>query len=417
MGYTIRDKRKNKMPSIKDISDMWNTIREVDLRPLREASQQVIKIALVGSPGSGRHTLANQMRSDPSRREIHTQTPVIIAGLEPPAWLAKVDLIVLLLDAGKSDFSREQEYARKLTEGGKKILLFVNKCDTLKEGKVLEGWTEWPSQKVIFGSALNFNFLLKQFVPAVLDMLPDQRLALGRQFPLFRVDIARDLINETCFANAAYSVSTGVAEIVPVLDIPLNITDMLVLTKAQAFLVYKLGLVFGFSLNWQDYIAEFGSVVGGGFLWRQMARMLVGLIPVWGIVPKVAVSYAGTYVVGHVVLQWYLTGRKVTHQQISAMYKQAFEKGKTYARTLIARTPRPRLGRGKKPKALGIGSISPAPSNEIILSMDDPITMGKGLAVSTSQVNNRRVCDSCGKTNELDANFCQYCGKSLTAPA
>ncbi len=404
------------MPSIKDLSDMWNTIREVDLRPLREAAQQVVKIALVGAPASGRHTLANQMRTDSSRPTIRTQTPVILAGLEPPVWLARVDLIVLILDAGGSDFSREQEYARKMTESGKKILLFVNKCDTLKEGKILEGWTEWPSQKVIFGSAINSTFLLKQFVPAVLDMLPDQHLALGRQFPLFRIAIAHELINETCFANAAYSVSTGVAEIVPVLDIPLNITDMLVLTKAQAFLVYKLGLVFGFSLNWQDYITEFGSVIGGGFIWRQMARMLVGLIPIWGIVPKVAVSYAGTYVVGHVVLQWYLTGRKVTRQQIGAIYQQAFEKGKTYARTLIANAPRPRLGRSKKPKTLGFGGPVPAASTEILLSGDNPIPTEQGLAVLSEHANDRRTCGECGKLNSSDANFCQYCGRPLPAP-
>ncbi len=395
---------------------MWGTIREVDLRPLREAAQQVLKIALVGAPGSGRHTLAEQMRTDPSRTSIHTQTPVILAGLEPPAWLAKVDLIVLLLDAAAPDFSREQEYARKMTESGKKILLFVNKCDTLREGRILEGWTEWPSQRVIYGSAINRPFLLKQFVPAVLEMLPDQHLALGRQFPLFRVAIAHELINETCFANAAYSVSTGVAEIVPVLDIPLNITDMLILTKAQAFLVYKLGLIFGFSLKWQDYVTEFGSVIGGGFLWRQMARMLVGLIPVWGIVPKVAVSYAGTYVVGHVVLQWYLTGRKVTRQQISDLYRQAFERGKSYARSLVARAPRIRLGRGKKPKALGFGAPPSPASTEILLPVADPLPHDKTQPVLIEGKIERRTCDDCGKPNAPDANFCQYCGKPLAAP-
>jgi uncharacterized protein (DUF697 family) len=404
------------MPSIKDISNMWETIREVDLRPLREASQLGVKIALVGAPGSGRHTLANQMRTDPPRPEIHTQTPVIIAGLEPPAWLAKVDLIVLLLDAGGSDFRTEQEYARKLTDGGKKILLFVNKCDTVSEGKVLEGWTEWPGQKVIFGSAINSAFLLKQFVPAVLDMLPEQHLALGRQFPLFRVAIAHELINETCFANAAYSVSTGVAEIVPVLDIPLNITDMLVLTKAQAFLVYKLGLVFGFSLNWQDYITEFGSVVGSGFVWRQMARMLIGLVPVWGIVPKVAVSYAGTYVVGNVILQWYLTGRKVNRQQISTLYSQAFEKGKTYARGLIAKAPHPRLGRGKKPAVRGFANPQPRLTGEIILPEDAPRVLEDGHTGTVNQPDNARSCRECGKSNAQDAIFCQYCGKPLAAP-
>jgi uncharacterized protein (DUF697 family) len=190
---------------------------------------------------------------------------------------------------------------------------------------------------------------------------------------------------------------------------------MIILTKAQAFLVYKLGLVFGFSLNWQDYITEFGSVIGGGFVWRQMARMLVGLIPVWGIVPKVAVSYAGTYVVGHVVLQWYLTGRKITRQQIGDLYKQAFDRGKSYARTLIAKAPRPRLGRARKPKTLGFGSPPSAASGEIILSEDTPILMEETDSAPASQPDERRVCSECGKINAPDASFCQYCGKPLAA--
>jgi hypothetical protein len=87
---------------------------------------------------------------------------------------------------------------------------------------------------------------------------------------------------------------------------------MIVLSKTQAFLAYKLGLTVGFSTNWHDYLREFGGVLGGGFLLRQLARSLVGLIPVWGILPKVAIAYAGTYVVGHTILQWYLTGRHLT---------------------------------------------------------------------------------------------------------
>jgi hypothetical protein len=89
--------------------------------------------------------------------------------------------------------------------------------------------------------------LLQKFAPAVIEILPERLLALGRSFPLFRIPIAHHLINDTSFANAAYSLSTGFAELVPVLNIPITITDTIVLTKAQAFLVYKLGLAFGYS--------------------------------------------------------------------------------------------------------------------------------------------------------------------------
>ena len=98
--------------------------------------------------------------------------------------------------------------------------------------------------------------------PTVLKLLPNQLLALGRMFPIFREAIAHQLINEACLTNASYAFSTGLAEIVPVLALPLTVTDMVVLTKNQAFLVYRLGLLFGFSTRWQDYVAEFGSVIG-----------------------------------------------------------------------------------------------------------------------------------------------------------
>ena len=186
----------------------------------------------------------------------------------------------------------------------------------------------WLTANVISGSANNTVSLRKEFVPATLELLPQVHIALGRQFPLFRVTVANQLINETCFSNAAYSFSTGLAEIVPVLDLPLNLTDLIVLTKSQAFMAYKLGLLVGFSTHWQDYVTEFGGVIGGGFVWRQAARSLIGLVPGWGIIPKVAVAYSGTYVVGHAILGWYLSGRHLSAKQMRDLSIQAFSRGK-----------------------------------------------------------------------------------------
>jgi hypothetical protein len=144
-----------------------------------------------------------------------------------------------------------------------------------------------------------------------------------------------------------------------------------------------LGLELGYSTRWQDYVSEFGGVIGGGFLWRNLARYLIGLVPLWGIVPKVAVSYAGTYVVGNAVLRWYLTGRHVTPAQIRQLYRQAFDRGKAVARALLARRPRPRLARRKRVEL-------PAPQSV-------------------------QTCPVCGKVSASDARFCQYCGHTFEA--
>jgi uncharacterized protein (DUF697 family) len=368
------------MAGLNDLFNIWKNLKEVDLRPIRESALSPVKLAIVGRPGVGRHTLADQMRRDPQRPERKTQTALLISDLSSPDRAIAAELIILILDATANDFSQEQALAKKWFDAGKKVLTFVNKIDLLGNQPLVSSSEGWPVERVLHGSVLAPVFMQLEFIPVIMELLPERHLALGRQFPLFRVAIAQQLINETCFTNAVYSFSTGVAEIVPIFDIPLNITDTIVLTKAQAFLVYKLGLSLGFSTRWQDYLGEFGSVIGGGFVWRQLSRMLIGLIPIWGIVPKVAVAYSGTYVVGHVVLQWYLTGRHITKQQMRALYTQALMNGKKVAQGMLSRLPRPRLGRRKTPQL---------------------------------PVLNTKICPFCMKPNTPDANFCQYCGQSF----
>jgi len=294
---------------------------------------------------------------------------------------------------------------RKWIDAGKKIIIFCNKVDTLGQGQVISQWVQWPGVEVLYGSAMDREYLAKDFVQTVLKLLPHQPLALGRMFPIFRQAIAHQLINEACLANASYAFSTGLAEIVPVLALPLTVTDMVVLTKNQAFLVYRLGLLFGFSTRWQDYIGEFGSVIGGGFAWRQLARYLVGLIPGWGIIPKVAVSYSGTYAVGQAVLQWYLTGRHLGRKELNTLYRSALARGKQNAEKLVRRLPRPKK---RPPKQLG--ESKPAqlkPPRQKRGKAKEPTPPE---AEPVPQVKN---CPACGRTNAPDANFCPYCGEKF----
>jgi hypothetical protein len=101
------------------------------------------------------------------------------------------------------------------------------------------------------------------------------------------------------------------------------------------------------------------------------------------------VAYAGTYVVGNVVYQWYLTGRHVSAQQMRQLYVQAFARGKNIAQTMRERLPRPK----RKQKLLKAGLPAETASPE-------DLQPGK-------------TCPNCGKTSAQDAQFCQYCGKEL----
>jgi uncharacterized protein (DUF697 family) len=371
-----------RMNKINSLTNFWTNVREADLRPLREQALRGVHLAIIGEPGSGRSTLADQMRRDPNRPQLSSDTPVLVLDLDSAGQASNADLIILMLDSRKVDSSREQEMVRLWRNAGKRVLVFINQFEAQQERMAVSPWTSREHQRVVWGSPLDGRFMIEQFAPAMIDSLPDLLLGLGRYFPLFRIPIAHYLINDTCFSNAAYALSTGLAEIVAVLDIPITIADSIILTKSQAFLVYKLGLAVGYSTRWQDYIAEFSGVLGGGFVWRQIARSLIGLIPVWGIIPKTAIAYAGTFVVGNVVLQWYLTGKKVSGKQMQQLYALARERGKSLASNLLRRIPRPRL----------------------------QFRLPKRRTKSLPAPRKAEVCAKCGKTSAKDASFCQYCG-------
>ncbi len=443
------------MAGIKDISSVWKNIKEIDLKPIRDSATYAVRIVLVGEQGSGRHTLAEQMRTDPARPEVHTQSPITFLSPATITETPVAHLIIVIVDASRADSSTEQSLVKGWNEAGKNVLVFINKIDRDGDKIINEPQAGWPTSRVLFGSVNDPAYLQREFIPVVLDLLPQQHLALGRQFPLFRLPIARQLISDTCFSNAAYSLSTGLAEIVPVLDLPLNVTDMIVLTKSQAFLAYKLGLLVGFSTHWQDYVSEFGSVIGGAFLWRQIARQLVGLIPAWGIIPKVAIAYSGTYVVGNAILGWYLTGKNLSPKQLRDLSVQSFARGKEFARKQLEKIPRPRLGKRAPAKALDAPKKGELVTGEIVISTDNRQVQEEtvpGVTVVLSEAARKqlkaeqeaanraqtasvrrqrqetrrhslwqkkqlateagivRTCIKCGKTSSSDAMYCQYCG-------
>lgn len=372
------------MPGWRDLENIWKTFKELDVRPIQEQAEKPITLAFVGADGVGKSTLIAALRTYARARE-RVITLVIETNLKNADQVSNADLIVLMVDARQSDFSEQAKLYGEWKNAGKNILVFYNKMDALvgpPEGGQQESSAiavtnlPWSSGRFAFGAALDPDVLENDFVPRVLDALPDQHLALARTFPLFRFAVTRRLIAESALANATYSISTGIAEIVPVLDIPFNVADVVILTKNQGMMVYKMGLALGLSARWQDQLAQLGGVIGAGFLWRQIARQLVGLIPGWGILPKVAVAYAGTYAVGEAVLYWYKTGHKISKQAMRQVYSDALGRGKEIAQNLLSRAPRvslPGLARGRT----------------------------------------KLACANCGRENPSDAQFCNHCGNAL----
>ena len=149
----------------------------------------------------------------------------------------------------------------------------------------------------------------ERLAAAVLAALPAElHLSAARRLPGLRPTFARRLTGEVSLSNAAFTLASGVPSLVPILGIPISAADTVVLTKNQALMVYRLALAFGAPPEFQRRMMEITPVIGAAVVWRQVAGGLVGLVPGYGILPKTAVAYAGTYITGRAAELWYETG-------------------------------------------------------------------------------------------------------------
>jgi uncharacterized protein (DUF697 family) len=163
----------------------------------------------------------------------------------------------------------------------------------------------------------------------------DRRLALARQLVPLRSALFETLTRETAQANASFALTTGLAEVVPVLTAPLNIGDIVILTKNQLLLGYRIVLAAGRSGEPHELLGEIVAVLGSGVLFRQAARQLVGLIPIAGIVPKVAIAYSGTWAIGRALAAWVTEGRAVTSAAVQQMAIEGLDRGRAFAEALV----------------------------------------------------------------------------------
>lgn len=328
------------MPKFGDITNVWSTIREINVGEIRESAEQPIQIAIVGAPEL-RTAVVRALYVGPQRYAVSDRPTIREYDVPLPrdrqSEVGRADLAVLVVDAYAAANSDAASTADKLSMLSIPCLVLVTGMDQLNAVRGDGVWSV-PGLTLIFAPTTQPETIAKTLLPALADRVPeDQRIAAARRIPGLRDSVARWLIGDVSFSNATYSLTSGLPEMVPLLNIPLNAADMLVLTKNQALLVYKLALAFGAPPDFQAQMKEVLPVIGSGFLWRQVARQLVGLIPGFGILPKVAVAYAGTYATGQAAALWYRNGETLSSDALKKLYRQAFQIGRERARDLIKR--------------------------------------------------------------------------------
>ena len=160
------------------------------------------------------------------------------------------------------------------------------------------------------------------------DCADDRVIAIGRYISAMKSACAQQVISETSTVNGEFALVSNIPTIVPIIGNALAVgADFVVLTKNQLMLIFKLAAINGRDLDnrWRIY-TEMLPVVGAGLVWRTVAREVVTLLPLAiGTVPKVAIAFAGTWVIGESARIYYERGERLNRAQVRALYEQALE--------------------------------------------------------------------------------------------
>ncbi len=328
------------MASIQSLRNAWSIVTELDVNELRGMVQAPFPLAILGSEQDARQWLADALYTDPYSQTLMplgAQTALFDLPLSPQEqrFVAQARLALLATPSQQKAFTLEQTIIQELRQLNPRLSIIVVQ---LRPGASGETYTpmlaRWQGATEIVVDPIAANPFDAEFIPLLKRLAPEQEIVFGYHLPGLRPALVKQLIRQTSMTNAGYSAATGIAELVPLFLAPGNVADFLVLTKNQALMAYKIALTMGHDISLQEMLAELAGVLGGGFLWRETARRFVGLVPGWGLIPKIAIAYAGTYIIGEAAHFWYAHHRKLTAEQMRALYARALNEGKEVAMTL-----------------------------------------------------------------------------------
>ena len=321
---------------VSEFGNIWKTIREMDVLAIRHEAEHDVVVACVGDRAAVDH-MHGLLLGGPDRYP----SPFSALGLVPldqvharERLISDADLLVVALQAEAALLPVELAGLERLEALSPRRRLLVLLGEPPASARSVLRRVDEGKSVVIRPHAADAR---ERLAAAVLDALPaDRRLAAARRLPGLRPEYAHQLTNEVSLSNGAFVIATGLPSLVPALGLPLAAADTLVLTKSQALMVYRLALAFGAPAEFQKRMMEITPVIGAAVMWRQVAGGLVGLIPGYGIVPKTAVAFAGTWVTGRAAELYYASGL-VSREDLRRFSDEAMARAKAMTGEMMRR--------------------------------------------------------------------------------
>jgi uncharacterized protein (DUF697 family) len=340
-----------KFPALPGVFGFWRALAEIDPQAIAMQAVQPVSIAIVGPPNAGKETLRRALLgldepTPPGDDAPRDPGHVTVAEVEPGGrleWLPGANLYLYVVDGGRGIGEDVAGPGRQLESRVGRVLYVVNKADQLGAPEAFRytagaAFGVPPGDRLALSVATDPANLTHELIPKMAAQLEDRALAMARALPGTRDAVAQALILESAKANAQFSLVSALPSNIPVIGTLTSLgADTLVLTKNQAMLVFKLAAVHGRALDSKMQLAtEIAPVVGAAFLWRSVARSVVGLLPgLVSAVPKAAISFAGTYVVGQSAHYYYRWGHRPRRETLERFSNEAAQLARRSLTSLV----------------------------------------------------------------------------------
>ncbi|MCL5108297.1 MAG: hypothetical protein M1401_05455 [Chloroflexi bacterium] len=304
------------------VAEFWRVLRDVNPDSVRREMERGFTLALLGNEERGREAVRRALRpADGHEIGEYLLELAEVGTMAERALPPRADLYLYVVDAacglsGADISALEQLYLMARPTA----LVFAGEgCETLagEMEQVSRDLGGLVSQTLAIDPADQDN-VDRVVTAALVRALPTRALALARSVKNVRAEVVDILIAETSRVNAEFALLSNLPANVPILGTVLGTgADLVVLTKNQTMLVLKLAAIYGRDLGRKWRLAgEVVPVVGAAFAWRSVARLLVGMLPSpVAALPKTAIAYAGTYVVGKMARFYYENGHRPSQRE------------------------------------------------------------------------------------------------------
>ncbi len=333
------------------VGEMWNILRQVNLAEIRDQAERRFTLLVTGDLVEAER-LAMALSRRPGGVGVHPWLQVAALPVDHLGTWLKPEAAILVLTAPEPGPAEQEALDDMARLGIPAVAVVAGPAATLPGAGVARlGEAARIALADVTDTQALGAALLPALANAVAHAFPDAEVSLARQLPVLRDTAIARMIEETSRTNAMFSATTGVGEMIPILTLPLVLGDTVVLTKNQLLMAYKIALAAGKEGQPQDVMGEIVGVIGGALLFRTVARELMGLIPVIGIVPKVAVAYTGTKVIGRAVEIWAVEERRPSADEIRHLAAQNWSRGRAMAADTVDKARQARQKRKKKKRA------------------------------------------------------------------